>query len=363
MVSDVVREAQQSLGFAYVGSFTTTERRARGRGIDGFRIDRDSAPDGWNPIGPIEQSDNPSYLIADPHRPILYAAHGDRDYASAFAADKETGRLRPLAQASTGGSNVVHLALAASGRFLVVANYGTGSVAVLPVRSDGAIESAAHVLSLPGALGPHRKEQAGSHPHHIVFDPTGAFVVVPDKGLDAVFVLAFAAISGRLSIVQQLSMRPGAGPRHIVFHPRLPLAFLVNEIESSVASLRWDAMTGTLTPVHLVSTLPPTFFGASTAAAIVVTRCGRFVYASNRGQDGIVRLTVDETEGVLVVSGWTPAGGADPRFMCLDVSGRSLLVANEQGDSLTSFAIDQQSGDLRPTGSRASPSPSTIVFL
>ncbi len=363
MVSDVVRALRPSLGFAYIGSFTTTERRARGRGIDGFRIDRDAALDGWDPVGSVDQLDNPSYLIGDPRRRILYAAHGDRDYASALAADVETGCLRPLGQASTGGSNVVHLALAACGRFLVVANYGSGSVAVLPVRFDGAIGPATHVLPLSGALGPHRKEQAGSHPHHIVFDPTGAFVLVPDKGLDAVFVLAFAPISGRLSIVQQLPMRPGAGPRHIVFHPRLPLAFLVNEIESSVASLRWDAMTGMLTPVHLVSTLPPTFFGASTAAAIVVTPCGRFVYASNRGQDGIVRLAVDETNGLLGVIGWTPSGGADPRFMCLDVSGQSLLVANEQGDNLASFAIDQQSGDLHRTGSRASSSPSTIAFL
>jgi 6-phosphogluconolactonase len=185
-------------------------------------------------------------------------------------------------------------------------------------------------------------------------------VLVPDKGLDRVFVLA---VDGeRLAIVSETAMRPGAGPRHIAFHPHAPLAFLVNELDSSVATCRWDAEAGTLTPLHLAPTLPPDFFGASTAAAIVVTPDGRFVYASNRGQDGIARFRVDEA-GRLDPAGWTPSGGRDPRFMVLAPDGRHLLVANEQGDSLVDFAIDADGGDLTRTGSRPSPSPCTIAFL
>jgi 6-phosphogluconolactonase (cycloisomerase 2 family) len=353
--------SQPSLGFAYVGCFTTEKRRARGLGIEGYQTGNQPYPGDWTSVGRFEGLDNPSYLLSDPDRQVLYAVHGDGDHASAFAVDPSTGRLRSLGHAPTDGTNIVHLALDPSKRFLVVANYATGSVAVLSVRSDGALDPATQVLALPGTIGPHRTEQACAHPHHIVFDRSGRFVVVPDKGLDTVFVLAFEA--GRLEIVQTLATRPGAGPRHIVFHPSRPLAFLVNELDSTVATLRWDEAAGRLTPKHIVSILRPDFFGASTAAAIVVTPCGRFVYASNRGQDGIARLALDDANGRLVVNGWTPSGGRDPRFMCLYPSGRHLLVANEQGDSLAAFAIDQESGDLSAIGTRPSLSPCAIAFL
>lgn len=358
---DIVATAEPLPRFAYTGCFTTAKRRARGLGIEGYQTGAMASLESWMPIGRVEGLDNPSYLLSDPARNILYAVHGDGDRASAYAADPQTGRLRPLGHAATGGSNIVHLALDPSRQFLVVANYGTGSVAVLPVHGDGTLGPAGQVLALPGVPGPHRTEQASAHPHQIVFDPSGTFIVVPDKGLDCVFVLAFTA--GRLEIVQQLPARPGAGPRHIVFHPNRPLAFLVNELDSTVATLRWDQREGRLTPCHLVSALPPSFFGASTAAAIVITPCGRFIYASNRGQDGIACLAVDESDSLLRVRGWTPSGGREPRFMCLDAAGQNLLVANEQGDNITSFAISPQSGDLSANGTLASPSPCAIAFL
>nr|NKR04571.1 lactonase family protein [Escherichia coli] len=141
-----------------------------------------------------------------------------------------------------------HQALDATGRFLIVANYASGSVALLPIRPDGGLEPACHVLPLPGDPGPHRSEQACAHPHHVVLSPDWRHVLVPDKGLDRVFVLA---VDGeRLAIVSETAMRPGAGPRHIAFHPQAPLAFLVNELESSVATCRWGAEAGTLTPLH-----------------------------------------------------------------------------------------------------------------
>ena len=345
------------LGLAFVGCFTTERRRARGQGIDIYRIaDR---LEGWAHLGRVEGLANPSFLVADPGRAVLYTVQGDGEAASAFMAAPD-GTLRALGSAATGGTNSVHQALDPSGRFLIVANYASGSVALLPVRADGGLEPACHVLPLPGDPGPHRTEQACAHPHHVVLAPGGSHVLVPDKGLDRVFVLA---VDGeRLAIVSETAMRPGAGPRHIAFHPRAPLAFLVNELDSSVATCRWDAAAGTLTPLHLAPTLPPDFFGASTAAAIVVTPDGRFVYASNRGQDGIARFRVDEA-GRLDPAGWTPSGGRDPRFMTLAPDGRHLLVANEQGDSLVEFAIDADSGDLSRTGSRPSLSPCTIAFL
>lgn len=344
-------------GLAFVGCFTTERRRARGRGIDVYRTG--GGLDSWAHLGRVEGLTNPSYLVADPNRAVLYTVQGDGEAASVFAVTPD-GTLRALGSAATGGTNSVHQALDATGRFLIVANYASGTVALLPVRDDGGLEPARHVLPLPGDSGPHRSEQACAHPHHVVLSPDGRHVLVPDKGLDQVFVLA---VDGeRLAIVSEIAMRPGAGPRHIAFHPRAPLAFLVNELESSVATCRWDAEAGTLTPLHLAPTLPPDFFGASTAAAIVVTPDGRFVYVSNRGQDGIGRFRVDEA-GRLDPIGWTPSGGRDPRFMTLAPDAAHLLVANEQGDSLVEFAINAESGDLTRTGSRPSLSPCTIAFL
>lgn len=346
------------LGLAFVGCFTTERRRARGRGIDVYRTG--GGLDGWVHLGRVDGLTNPSFLVADPRRAVLYTVQGDGEAASAFATAPD-GTLRALGGAATGGTNSVHQALDPTGRFLIVANYASGSVALMPVRPDGGLDPACHVLPLPGDPGPHRTEQACAHPHHVVLSPDGRHVLVPDKGLDRIFVLA---VDGeRLAIVSETAMRPGAGPRHVAFHPRAPLAFLVNELDSSIATCRWDAEAGTLTPLHLAATLPPDFFGASTAAAIVVTPDGRFVYASNRGQDGIARFRVDAEAGRLDPAGWTPSGGRDPRFMVMAPDGTHLLVANEQGDSLVEFAIDADSGALTKSGDRPSLSPCTIAFL
>ncbi len=344
------------LGLAFVGCFTTARRRARGQGIDIYRAK--GGLENWTHLGRVDGLDNPSFLVTDPRRAVLYTVQGDGAAATAFAVTPD-GTLRSLGNAETGGTNSVHQALDPSGRFLIVANYATGSVALMPLRPDGGLEPAAQVLPMPGEPGPHRTEQASAHPHHVVLSPEGGHVLVPDKGLDRVFVLRLDG--DRLEIVSEAVLRPGAGPRHIAFHPGGTLAFLVNELDSTIATCRWDAETGTLTPIHLVPTLPPDFFGASTAAAIVVTPCGRFVYASNRGQDGIARFRVGGE--CLEPAGWTPSGGRDPRFMTLAPDGAHLLVTNEQGDSVVAFAIDPGSGDLTPAGSRQSPSPCTIAFL
>ncbi len=358
--SSTFRTSSSVASYAFVGSFTTEKRKARGQGIDTYRIDAG----GWNKTGHVGNLVNPSFLVSDPSRSVFYAVHGDSDFASAFRLDSQTGTLSLLGRAATGGMNGVHQALTASGRFLLVANYASGSVAALPVEPDGTLLSFIDLLELPGEVGPHRHEQRGSHPHHIVPDPSGKFFLVPDKGLDCVFTLAFDETDKRLRIISRATFRPGAGPRHIAFHPHGDVAFLVNELESSLALCRWDATSGTLTPLQQDSTLPENFFGASTAAAIAVTPCGKYIYASNRGQDGIVCFSYDSAARRITSVRWTPSDGRDPRFITLSADETQLIVANEQGDNLIFFGIDSTDGTLtRLSQDLPSLSPSTIAFL
>lgn len=348
---------------AFIGGFTTPERMARGRGIVACRIDPVSGA--WTVIGETTGLDNPSFLIADAAGRTLYAVHGDRDYVTAFSVDRETGALVELNRAAAGGRNGVHQAIDPTGRFLIVANFAGGSLAVLPIRAGGALNDFVHLLELSGPQGPHRIEQTGAHPHHVVFDASGRFLLAPDKGLDRVFVLRFDADTRQLALADggHAVMRPGAGPRHIVFHPTAPFAFVACELDSTVVLCRWDGAAGVLTPVHVVSSLPPEFFGETIASAIVLHPDGRNLYVSNRGQDGIVHLRFEEDASRLDVVGWTPSGGAVPRFMTLSPTNDRLIVANEQGDTITAFDFGQDGAPVPRGPVLNTPSPSTIVFL
>jgi 6-phosphogluconolactonase (cycloisomerase 2 family) len=348
--------------YAAVGCFTTPQRKARGRGVDLYRID--AATGEWRHSDHVGGLRNPSYLIADAPRGVLYVAHGDGEIVSGFALDRGCGRLSPLGSAASGGVNGVHLALDPQRRFLLVANYASGNVGVLELLADGAPGPLRSVFLLPGAPGPHRVEQVCSHPHQLVFSPSGRFLLVPDKGLDRVFVLAFDPAAGTLALSSAARMRACSGPRHLVLHPGQRSAFVLTEISSTVVSCRWDEATGALTPLAVETTLPADCFTPSTAAAIVITPDGRFLYASNRGQDGIASFAVDADRGLLRPLGCTPAGGPEPRFMTLDTSGDCLLVASEQGDFIRCLRIDSADGSLTPTGFAVpTPSPSSVAFL
>lgn len=344
-------------GFAYVGCFTTEKRQARGDGIDVYAIDPQA--EAWAHAQHVPGLMNPSFLVMGPGGRTLYAVHGDQDYASAFARDAQTGLLQPLGQAASGGGNVVHGAVDPAGRHFVVANYGSGTVAMLPIAGNGGLAGYAQRLAMPGTPGPHRTEQTGSHPHQIVFDPSGRFVVVPDKGHDSVCVFAFDAGRGTLELVSMAASRPGAGPRHGAFHPTLPVYWVLNELDSSITAYRWSG-AGSLEPLQVLPTLPPDFFGASTAAAIVATPCGRRVFASNRGHDSIAAFAADPVTGLLDPLGWTQAPGREPRFMLFHDG--HLYAASERDDVIGCFALTPQGG-LQGRGTTASPpSPASIVF-
>jgi 6-phosphogluconolactonase len=357
------RGQQDALVCAYVGCYTTARRYARGDGIHVYRIEPEAGA--WSQVQRVGDLVNPSFLVMGRDQRCLYSVHGDETYATSFSVDRANGQLTLLNRAETGGRNGVHQAVDPSGRFLLVANYSSGNVSVMPVRTDGTLAEPVQLVALPGQPGPHRIEQASSHPHQIVFDPSGRFVVVPDKGLDRVFVFVFDAATGKLTPTAQGSAvaRTGSGPRRAAFHPSLPILWVLNEISSTVVTYDWEAERGHLKPVQILPSLPPDYTGENTAAEIAVFAGGRFVYCSNRGHDSIAAFAADPGTGRLTSVGWVPSRGRTPRFIGFDPSGRVLYAANEQSDTVVPFRADPATGRLVPTGKEVhNASPVTIAF-
>jgi 6-phosphogluconolactonase len=349
--------------FAYVGCYTTKERNGRGEGINVYRID--PASGSWTHVQLLKDVVNPSWLTFDQRRRFLYSAHGDGGEATAYQIDEPSGRLTVLNRQATSGKNGVRLAVDPANRYLVLANYSSGTVAVLPINADGSLGPLSDLPSLPGKPGPHRTEQASSHPHDVLFDPRGRYIVVPDKGLDAVFVFALDPSRGKLVPADPpfVASRAGAGPRHVAFHPSKACAYVINELDSTITTYRFDAERGGLSPLQVISTLPPAFTGNSTTSEIVVAPSGRFVYGSNRGHDSLSIFAVDDASGVLSPIGWEPTQGKTPRFFAIEPSGTFLYAANQDSDTIVAFRLDGASGRLTPTGQVVKAgSPVSIVF-
>ncbi|MDB5895089.1 MAG: Lactonase, 7-bladed beta propeller [Rhodoferax sp.] len=350
--------------YAYVGSRTTRERNARGEGISVFRVE---ATDGsMTRVQLVPDLVNPSFLCLNRRGDRLYTVHGDGHEISVFAVARHDGTLAFLQRQDCGGLNPVHLALDPTEKYLVVSDHlgeKGGTLGVMVVREDGLLDPVHQRVALVGTPGPHRKEQPHAKPHFNPFDPSGRFVVVPDKGYDRVFVFRFA--DGLLSpaAAPWMDTREAAGPRHLAFHPTQPLAYVVNELDSSVVACRFDPDNGTLQPFQVLSTLPDTFTGNSRAAEIAVSPDGHTLYASNRGHDSIAVFRIDEDSGRLAWVEAMPAMGRTPRFFAIGPDGKHMYVLNEDSDEVVTLSIEPVTGRLAATG-RSVPcgSPVCLVF-
>jgi len=346
---------------AYVGGYTTPDRDGR----DGIHVYRINSPEGaWTHLQHVSGLENPSLFTLRSDNRVLYSVHGGRTLVSAFAIDEPSGHLRLLNQIECGGTNPVDAALDPTERFLVVPNYGSGNVAVLTVATDGALQKVAQVFPLPGKTGPHPTQQDASRPHAVIFDPSGRFVIVPDKGFDCVFIFRFDVVAGKIELNQSMASQPGAAPRHCVFHPTMPVLYVNNELDSTIAVYRWDANQGKIDVAQVIGTVPPDFSAHNTTAEIAVSRDGRFLYVSNRGQDSIATFSVAAESGRLRLLGCTPCGGKRPRFFTLDNAGKFLFVANQDSDNVVAFRVDATSGGLTRSGPEVfvgSPSAISLV--
>jgi 6-phosphogluconolactonase len=350
----------------YVGTYTNN---GRSEGIYVCRLDLSS--------GELKQTNvargvvNPSFLTLDRQRRFLYAVNEVNAFdgkasgaVSAFSIDSATGGLKLVNQQTSGGSGPCHLALDGSGKFLLVANYDTGSFAVLPIR-QGALGTPIDLIQHRGS-SVNPKRQAGPHAHCVVTDKSNRRVFVSDLGLDKIMIYRFDSGTGKLTPNQKpwFQTKPGAGPRHLAFHNNGLWAYVINELDSTMSALAYDRATGELREMQNISTLPADFTGKSYCAELEVAPSGKFLYGSNRGHDSIVVYSIDQATGKLGLVGHTSTEGKVPRNFAIEPGGRWLLAANQNSDSVVSFAIDPKSGKLSPSGHSVEiPVPVCVAFL
>jgi 6-phosphogluconolactonase len=349
----------------YVGTYTEEKRTD---GIFLVRMDRRSGK--LRQVGAVNAGANPSFLAIHPNGRVLYAANELEKYngkasgaVSAFAIASDGALTRRNEQASEGGAPC-YVSVDRSGRVVLVANYVGGNVAVLPIQNDGSLAPVAHIDQHNGK-GPNAERQEAPHAHCIVPDASNRFALAADLGLDRVFVYRLDIEKKTLHHQESgdAVMKPGAGPRHIAFHPNAPLVFVSNELDSTVASLRFDHERGALAPLDTRSTLPSGWTGANYPADIHVAPSGRHVYVSNRGHNSMAMFSIVTSTGALNLEQTISTEGEWPRNFSLDPSGRWLLVANQRSNSVVVFARDEKSGRLTPTHERIElPSPVCLRF-
>ena len=332
--------------FAYAGSRTTRERNARGEGISVFQVDDETGA--LTLVQVVAGLANPSFQAYSRRHGVLYSVHGDLQDVSAHRVDPATGHLTPLNTISCQGRNPVHLALDPEQRHLVISNHLTSAMAVVSIHDDGALGEVVQLVGIHGEPGPHRKEQPFPKPHFNPFDPSGRWVVVPDKGADQLLCYRFDA--GRLTpaAVPKVASREGAGPRHIAFHPQRPWAYCVNELDSTVTAYQFDPETGAMAPFQIISALSDCYTGNSRASEIEVHPQGHVLYASNRGEDSIAVMAIEPGSGWLQLRQTASCGGCTPRFFALHPGGRWLYVLNEDSDTIVQMAVDPHTGEPSP---------------
>jgi 6-phosphogluconolactonase len=336
--------------------------------IEAFRFD--TATGALTSLGQAAAMARPSFLAIAPNHRFLYAiSEGGRpadSSVSAFSIDPALGKLTLLnSQPAGGGSGPCHVEVDASGKNALIANYGSGSVAVFPLTASGELGPASAFVQDSGSSVNHDRQE-GPHAHCIVTDPRDRFAFVCDLGLDKVLVFEFDAAKGTLTPASPafVSVAPGSGPRHIAFHPNGRWAYVINEMASTITGFAYDAAHGRLREIQTESTLPKDFSGRNTCAEVAIHPSGKFVYGSNRGDDSIAVFTCDPSTGRLALAQRVSTGGKTPRQFEIDPTGNWLIAANQDSDTVVVFRIDSSTGQLQPVGAPVpSGNPQCVKFL
>ena len=348
----------------YVGTYSR-------QGSKGIYSSRFSSTTGTlSPPVLVAETENPSFLATDPSGRFLYAVNEIGNYdgknagsVSAYSIDPSGGSLKFLNKVTSKGTIPCHLVVDKTGKCLIVANYGSGSVAAFPIKPDGSLGEASAFVQHEGS-GVNTR-QKGPHAHMVQLSADNRFILVPDLGADQVITYRLDPAKGSL-VAEPTATHgtPGLGPRHLAFNPQGKFDYLINEMGSAVTAFRFNASSGRLTPLQTISTLPKEFAGTNNSAEIEVHPSGKFVYASNRGDNSIAMFSADTKTGRLTATGRVPTGGKTPRNFTIDPTGAYLLAANQDSGTILTFRIDQATGKLTPTGEQASvPQPVCLLFM
>ncbi|TDD84409.1 lactonase family protein [Actinomadura darangshiensis] len=322
-------------------------------------------------IGPLAEV-TANWAAAHPSRPVLYVAGGeDGGVVHVFRVDRATGGLAPAGEVhtdggGTAGGGLSYIGVDRRSDTLLVANFEAGLAASLPIARDGGLGSPVSVVHDTGS-GPNPR-QAAPHPHEVVVDPSGTYALVADFGADRVFAYRYDRSTGAMSYDAKTGPRsfataPGSGPRRLVFHPNRRDCYLLNELTADLQALHWNPRRGRFTNRQILPLDSPGFEGAKSGAELAISRDGRFVYASSRGENTLVAFSVDRRTGLLRLVQRVPCGGVKPWSFTLHESGRWMFVANQVSGTVNLFAVDRRSGRLTDTGRSLSiPSPDGITF-
>lgn len=355
----------------FIGTYTRREPHVAGRAEGIYRYRFDPVTGDLTRVGTTTGIENPSFLAFNRDGSRLYAAGEVGDFEggatgslSAYAVDDaavDHGGLTLLNRVASGGMAPCYVTVHGHGHLLLVSNYSSGTVAAFPIDESGALSPATSLVQHTGA-GPNPARQQGPHAHSINVSPDGRFAIAADLGTDELIVYQLAAGSGALTHHQTVAIHPGAGPRHLDFHPNGRLAFVINELDSTLTTLTYDAADGTVEVGATYSTLPAGFDGDNTCADIHVHPNGRYLYGSNRGHDSIALFRVDATSGSLTPAGHTATDGRTPRNFALTPDGRYLLAANQDTGTVTVFSLDNEGASLRRMSQIDVPSPVCLCF-
>ncbi|HVZ64412.1 MAG TPA: lactonase family protein [Lacunisphaera sp.] len=353
---------------AFIGTYTKDNSS---RGIYATRLDVTTGALSTPTVA--AETSNPTFLALHPNGRFLYSLgqlplpDGKSGGAiEAYALDSGSGRLNPLNRESSGGAGLAHLAIDATGRMLVAVSYHGGYVTAFPLGADGRVGPPTGRIALEGQPGPNRLRQNQSHAHSVTIAPDNRFALVADLGLDRVFSFRLDVAAARLVPNDPPSavLPPGAGPRHAKFSADGRFLYVLNEIDGSISSCRYDAARGVATPFQHISTLPAGFkvTDPDRAAEIRIHPNGRYVYASNRGHDSIA-VFARADDGALQLVDFTPCGGKHPRNFNLSPDGTWLVCANMDSNNLVVFQVDPGTGRLAsPRATAAVPAPVCVLF-
>ena len=335
--------------FVYVGTYS----RGRNEGIYVYRMDAYSGE--LFLTSTVGGLGNPAFLTIDPQQRYLYAVDEGEEVpdppigaVTAFSIDRRTGELSYINSQPTQGAGPCYVTVDSTSSFVLVSNYYTGNVCVLPIR-DGRLDEAVAVAQHKGSgVNPDRQE--GPHAHSINLDQAGHYAFAADLGIDKLVVYELDSSRRKLRFHAEFQAKPGAGPRHFSFHPRGTYAYLINELDSTLTAFSYDGGRGALTELSTISTLPYAFEGESTCADVHASPSGKYVYGSNRGHDSIAIFEVDDNSGTLTLIGHEPTQGKTPRNFAIDPTGTFLLAANQDSGTIVVFRMNDHTGKLTPTG-------------